>query len=194
MPTFGSMPSVQPAAQAPVAPAAQPATPSVQQATPRPTSFNVFDFNKIKDDSEVEMFTRPVAKPVAQPAAQPVAQPAVETASIPSITETQVQRTIGAAMFADPTFNAKAPAEEEVLPQGTETSEFSALADEDDYNGRAGLETPAFTRQNATMMASAAVMSRPATRQEVDVDSLKERDVDYSLPAYLRMNSNVDNF
>ena len=44
------------------------------------------------------------------------------------------------------------------------------------------------------MMASAAVMSRPATRQEVDVDSLKERDVDYSLPAYLRMNSNVDNF
>lgn len=194
MPTFGSMPSVQPAAQAPVAPAAQPATPSVQQATPRPTSFNVFDFNKIKDDSEVEMFTRPVAKPVAQPAAQPVAQPAVETASIPSITETQVQRTIGAAMFADPTFNAKAPAEEDVLPQGTETSEFSALADEDDYNGRAGLETPAFTRQNATMMASAAVMSRPATRQEVDVDSLKERDVDYSLPAYLRMNSNVDNF
>ncbi|MBR4559451.1 MAG: cell division protein FtsZ [Fibrobacter sp.] len=173
-----------------------PAAPAVQQATPRPTSFNVFDFNKIKDDSEVELFTRPVAKPVAQPAAQPVE----ETASIPSLTETQVVRSINAAMFNSPEFNAAAPAEEETVAQGSETSEFSAVAEEDRMNGGrggvektmafAGMDAPAYTRQ--TMAAEATSRATVASRSDF-ADS--QDFVDLSVPAYLRnRENNMNNF
>ncbi|WP_407456076.1 cell division protein FtsZ [Fibrobacter sp.] len=175
---------------------AQTAAPAVQQATPRPTSFNVFDFNKIKDDSEVELFTRPVAKPVAQPAAQPVE----ETASIPSLTETQVVRSINAAMFNSPEFNAAAPAEEETVAQGSETSEFSAVAEEDRMNGGrggvektmafAGMDAPAYTRQ--TMAAEATSRATVASRSDF-ADS--QDFVDLSVPAYLRnRENNMNNF
>ena len=178
------------------APSAAPAAPVVQQATPRPTSFNVFDFNKIKDDSEVELFTRPVAKPVAQPAAQPVE----ETASIPSLTETQVVRSINAAMFNSPEFNAAAPAEEETVAQGSETSEFSAVAEEDRMNGGrggvektmafAGMDAPAYTRQ--TMAAEATSRATVASRSDF-ADS--QDFVDLSVPAYLRnRENNMNNF
>ena len=173
-----------------------PAAPAVQQATPRPTSFNVFDFNKIKDDSEVELFTRPVAKPVAQPAAQPVE----ETASIPSLTETQVVRSINAAMFNSPEFNATAPAEEETVAQGSETSEFSAVAEEDRMNGGrggvektmafAGMDAPAYTRQ--TMAAEATSRATVTSRSDF-ADS--QDFVDLSVPAYLRnRENNMNNF
>ena len=168
------------------------AAPAVQPATPRPTGFNVFDFNKIKDDSEVEMFTRPVAKPAAQP------QPVQETASIPSLTETQVVRSVNAAMFNSPEFNAAAPAEEDVIPQGSETSEFSAVADEDRLNGGrggvektmafAGMEAPAYVRQ--TMVAES---TRVASRTETVAEAAQDF-VDYSLPAYLRNRDNNNNF
>ena len=178
------------------APSAAPAAPAVQQATPRPTSFNVFDFNKIKDDSEVELFTRPVAKPVSQPAAQPVE----ETASIPSLTETQVVRSINAAMFNSPEFNAAAPAEEETVAQGSETSEFSAVAEEDRMNGGrggvektmafAGMDAPAYTRQ--TMAAEATSRATVASRSDF-ADS--QDFVDLSVPAYLRnRENNMNNF
>ena len=173
-----------------------PAAPAVQQATPRPTSFNVFDFNKIKDDSEVELFTRPVAKPVSQPAAQPVE----ETASIPSLTETQVVRSINAAMFNSPEFNATAPAEEETVAQGSETSEFSAVAEEDRMNGGrggvektmafAGMDAPAYTRQ--TMAAEATSRATVTSRSDF-ADS--QDFVDLSVPAYLRnRENNMNNF
>lgn len=170
-----------------------PAAPAVQQATPRPTSFNVFDFNKIKDDSEVELFTRPVAKPAAQP------QPAAETASIPSLTETQVVRNINAAMFNSPEFNAAAPAEEETVAQGSETSEFSAVAEEDRMNGGrggvektmafAGMDAPAYTRQ--TMAAEATARTTASRSDFTDSQDF----VDLSVPAYLRnRENNMNNF
>lgn len=170
-----------------------PAAPAVQQATPRPTSFNVFDFNKIKDDSEVELFTRPVAKPAAQP------QPAAETASIPSLTETQVVRNINAAMFNSPEFNAAAPAEEETVAQGSETSEFSAVAEEDRMNGGrggvektmafAGMDAPAYTRQ--TMAAEATARTTAPRSDFADSQDF----VDLSVPAYLRnRENNMNNF
>lgn len=169
------------------------AAPAVQQATPRPTSFNVFDFNKIKDDSEVELFTRPVAKPAAQP------QPAAETASIPSLTETQVVRNINAAMFNSPEFNAAAPAEEETVAQGSETSEFSAVAEEDRMNGGrggvektmafAGMDAPAYTRQ--TMAAEATARTTAPRSDFADSQDF----VDLSVPAYLRnRENNMNNF
>ena len=170
-----------------------PAAPAVQQATPRPTSFNVFDFNKIKDDCEVELFTRPVAKPAAQP------QPAAETASIPSLTETQVVRNINAAMFNSPEFNAAAPAEEETVAQGSETSEFSAVAEEDRMNGGrggvektmafAGMDAPAYTRQ--TMAAEATARTTASRSDFADSQDF----VDLSVPAYLRnRENNMNNF
>ncbi|WP_298770113.1 cell division protein FtsZ [uncultured Fibrobacter sp.] len=177
------------AAQPVQAPSAQS---SVQQATPRPTGFNVFDFNKIKDDSEVELFRRP-----APAAKAPVQQPAAESASIPSLTETQVVRSVSAAMFASPEFNTKAPVEEEEVSYGSETSEFSAVADEDRLNGGRGcLETPAYTRNNQSVTVEAPVMSRPAvaTARQEEANSLKDVSVDYNLPAYIRMNANGDGF
>ncbi len=176
--------------------AAPSAAPAVQKATPRPTSFNVFDFDKIKDDSEVELFTRPVAKPAAQP------KPVAETAPIPSLTETQVVRNINAAMFNSPEFNAAAPAEEETVAQGSETSEFSAVAEEDRMNGGrggvektlavAGMDAPAYTRQ--TMAAESTARTAVASRTEVAEEAAQDF-VDYSLPAYLRnRDNNMNNF
>ena len=183
-------PPVQPSAATMAQPTvAMPAVqPTVQQAIPRPSSsFNFFEIQNSKDESVVEMVSRQAAKPVEQPVAQ--------TSSIPSITETQVVRSISSAMFSSPEFNATAPAEEEVVAQGTETAEFSAVADEDRFNGgRGGLETPAFMRQNGTMTMEAPVATRtmtaPAVHQE---ETVKESVVDYSLPAYLR-NASMNNF
>lgn len=167
--------------------------PAVQQATPRPTGFNVFDFGKIKDDSEVEMFRRPT--PVKAPAAPaPVEQPVAETAAIPSLTETQVVRSVNSAMFSSPEFDTKAPAEEEVF-HGTETSEIPAVAEEDRFNGGRGcLETPAYTRNNKSVAVEAPMMSRATVSHQEEASSLKEGGVDYSLPAYIRNSANGDNF
>ncbi len=178
-----------PVAPAQAAPVATSEIPTVQKATPRPTGFNVFDFGKIHDDA---------------------------TASIPSVTETQVMASLQSAMlgspaFSSPTFDAKTTAEEEVVSQGSDTAEFSAVADEDRMNGgRGGVESncfsaneapayaaqnerdvPAFLRQNkaATMMEPAVAT---ATRSEA-AESVQESAVDYRMPAYLR-NANMNNF
>ena len=189
------MPSA--ASAAPAAPAPQP---TVQPATPRPTGFNVFEFNK---------------------PAEPV------TSSIPSVTETQVMASVQSAMFgspafaskafSDPAFDAKAPAEE-VAVRGSETSEFSAVAEEDRLNGgRGGVETtsnnagfnfeqpaynagmqgvygtPAFVRNQEQVAVAEPAMSGVAVASEVAEETLKDRSVDYSLPAYLR-NNDMNNF
>lgn len=186
-------PASAPVQQAPAAPAA------VQPATPRPTGFNVFDFGAIKDDAP-EMFTRPQRNVNVQPAAPEM------TTSIPSLTETSVMRSVNAAMFSSPEFNTATPAEEEVVSQGSETSEMSAVAEEDRMNGgtpayeapsyEAQYDLPAYARNaaNATM-----TMERPAaTRQEVveePVAAAAPATIDFSLPAYLRnRNMNANNF
>ena len=187
--------TVQPSAPS-VAPVQAPAAPAVQQATPRPTSFNVFDFQTVKEEAP-EMFTRPQYTPASQPA------PEAMTASIPSLTETSVMRSVNAAMFSSPEFNVAAPAEEEVVSQGSETSEMSAVAEEDRMNGGTpAYEAPAadvyaqpayarYAANNATM-----TMEHPAaTRQEVVEEVAPAQPaVDFSLPAYLRNRMNTNNF
>jgi cell division protein FtsZ len=147
-------------------------------------------------------------QPQVQAPAQPQVQPQAEmTASIPSITETQVVRSINAAMFSSPDFNATAPAEEEVVAQGSDTAEFSAVADEDRMNGgRGGVETnnvgletatftaqnefdmPAYARQGATMEPAMAAASRSETETE-------RGEVDYLHPAWLRnAQGSMNNF
>jgi cell division protein FtsZ len=191
---FGSLTVSQQAVQAAALQA--PAAPAVQQATPRPTSFNVFDFQTVKEEAP-EMFTRPQYTPASQPA------PEAMTASIPSLTETSVMRSVNAAMFSSPEFNVAAPAEEEVVSQGSETSEMSAVAEEDRMNGGTpAYEAPAadvyaqpayarYAANNATM-----TMEHPAaTRQEVVEEAAPAQPaVDFSLPAYLRNRMNTNNF
>jgi cell division protein FtsZ len=188
-------PASAPVQQAPAAPAA------VQQATPRPTGFNFFDFQTAKTESQ-EMFTRPQYTPASQPA------PEAMTSSIPSLTETSVMRSVNSAMFNSPEFNAAAPAEEEVASQGSETSEMSAVAEEDRMNGGTpAYEAPAYDAQQYDLPAYArnaaagatVTMERPAaTRQEVaeePVAAAAPSAIDFSLPAYLRnRNMNANNF
>lgn len=186
-----------PYAQVNVAPTAS-AAPAVQQATPRPTSVNFF----------AQLQAQTQVQPQVQAPAQPQVQPQAEmTASIPSITETQVVRSINAAMFSSPDFNATAPVEEEVVAQGSDTAEFSAVADEDRMNGgRGGVETnnvgletatftaqnefdmPAYARQGATMEPAMAAASRSETETE-------RGEVDYLQPAWLRnAQGSMNNF
>ncbi|PWJ67268.1 cell division protein FtsZ [Fibrobacter sp. UWB15] len=183
-------PASAPAQQAPAAPAA------VQQATPRPTGFNFFDFQTNKSEAP-EMFTRPQYTPASQSA------PEAMTSSIPSLTETSVMRSVNAAMFSSPEFNAAAPAEEEVVSQGSETSEMSAVAEEDRMNGgvpayesqSAQYDMPAYARNAAN--GATVTMERPAaTRQEVAEEVAPAPSaIDFSLPAYLRnRNMNANNF
>ena len=148
------------------------------------------------------MFTRPQYTPASQPA------PEAMTSSIPSLTETSVMRSVNAAMFNSPEFNVATPAEEEVVSQGSETSEFSAVAEEDRMNGgRGGVETPSYDAQQYDLPAYArnaaagatVTMERPAaTRQEVAEEPVAvaaPSAIDFSLPAYLRnRNMNANNF
>ena len=181
-----------PAQQAPAAPA------GIQQATPRPTGFNVFDFQTVKPEAP-EMFTRPQYQPAAQQA------PAAMTSSLPSLTETGVQRAIEGAFFKDPAFDATTPAEEEVVSQGSETAEMSAVAEEDRMNGGVpAYEAPSYDKYDMPAYARNAAagatvtMERPAaTRQEVVEEPVAAAPatIDFSLPAYLRnRNMNANNF
>ncbi len=188
------MPAMQQPAVAPVAPAP---VQGVQQATPRPTT-NFFAM----------AHQQPVAQPAAPSAdvftrrmpAQQVAAPVEQApaAELPSLTDSQVMRAVDSAMFASPDYDAKAPAEEETAFRIPETSEFSAVADEDRFNGgRGGYEVPTFMRkQNGAAVAEPVAAARPvaASRSEMADDSLKQADVDYNMPAYMRMNANMDNY
>ena len=124
----------------------------------------------------------------------------------------------GSPAFSSPAFDAKAPAEE-VVVRGSETSEFSAVAEEDRLNGgRGGVETPsnsapsytyeqpayntsmhgmygtpAFVRNQEQVAVAEPAMSGAAVA-EASEESLKDRAVDYSLPAYLRNNDMNNNF
>ncbi|SHK56183.1 cell division protein FtsZ [Fibrobacter sp. UWEL] len=175
------------------------AAPAVQQATPRPTSVNFF--------AEAMASAAPAAAPAVAPAAVAPVAPAVAPAAPQVAPEMFTRRMAPAAAvaqprpvevapaiatvapavasaFASPAFDATATAvAEEVITRGSDTSEFSTVADEDRYNGGCGgYEEPAFTRKQASM-----------ERQPVVEESLKDSTQDYSIPAYLRSNFN-DNF
>ena len=142
------------------------------------------------------MFTRPQYTPAQQ-------APEAMTSSIPSLTETSVMRSVNAAMFSSPEFNATAPAEEEVVSQGSETSEMSAVAEEDRMNGgvpayesqSAQYDMPAYARNVAN--GATVTMERPAAtrQQEVEPEPVAAPSaIDFSLPAYLRNRMNTNNF
>ena len=187
--------TVNPAAQTVAVPKVNPAAPSAPvSATPRPTSMNFVALANQQVNAAPTM-AQPVAPATIQPAA-PQAPATVEPAPVqnelPSLTDSQVMRAVDAAMFADPTFDAKAPAEENVF-RSSETSEFSAVADEDRFNnGRGVLEVPSYQRQ---MAAEAGIARQPiSAEQKKEDDSLKQSGVDYSMPAYTRMYAGKDNF
>ncbi|MCF0225521.1 MAG: cell division protein FtsZ [Fibrobacter sp.] len=162
-------------------------TPAVQQATPRPTSINLFDMAK---PSMPQSAPQQVIQPAAQPSTPAVEKP-IQTSSMPSLTDSQIMRAVGST-FSDSDFNAIAPAEETTLATpvyaGHDTAEFSATADEDRLNGgRGGYETP-------------AIMRRPtepaypnAGRRNAVEDDMKDGGIDYNVPSFLR-NSSTDLF
>jgi cell division protein FtsZ len=110
-------------------------------------------------------------------------------------------------MFSSPDFNATAPAEEEVVAQGSDTAEFSAVADEDRMNGgrggvetnSVGHETATFTAQNEFDMPAYARQEKVAAMEPAMAsarnESETEREVDYLQPAWLRnAQSSMNNF
>ena len=160
----------------------QAATPAVQQATPRPTAVNFF--------AEAMATAAPAAAPVAAAPAAPAAAPAAapemfsrHMAPVAQPRPVEVAPAMAAApavaaAYASPAFDATATAvvEEDVMPRVPETSEISAVADDDVMNGgRAGMKTPAFTRNYGAV-----------ERQQAVEESIKDSTQDYSIPAYLR--------
>lgn len=161
---------------APVQPQmAQPAT-AVQQATPRSTAMNFVTMAGARTEAPAaasqEMFTRRV---------MPVNAPEMPT--------------VQSGAYTSANFNAMAPAEESSF-RNSDTSEFSAVADEDRFNGgNGGFETPAYLRQTVATAADPRVSrAAVAERQDSFEDGLKDGGIDYSLPAYLRNQSNMENF
>ncbi len=164
-----------------------PVQPAVQPATPRPTAVNFF----------------------AQLQSQPQPQ-AEKTTSIPSVTETQVMASVQSSVFAaseysSPAFNAKTPAEEVVVAHGSDTSEFSAVADEDRMNGgRGGVETNNSLGGYETSSVSCRnEFDQPAYARQEKVESTvmtssqgePEREIDYLQPAWLRnAQGSMNNF
>lgn len=204
IPQYGSYQQAAPVA-APVAPAAPvaeaPAAPAVQQAKPRPTSMNFVALAQTQAASAVAPAApAPVAAAPAAPA--PAEQTAAPFSDLPSLTDTGIMRAVGAATFGAPSFDAMSQAEETVS-RGSETTEFSLVTEEDRIiGGRGMMETnyatePAFMRNGnsfAHAEPAAALASVGASHVEAAEPSMKASGVDYSLPAYLRQNSNLDNF
>ncbi|MCQ2105325.1 MAG: cell division protein FtsZ [Fibrobacter sp.] len=213
--TYQQPVSVAPAAPVAPAPVAEaPAAPAVQQATPRPTAINFAALAQAQvapavapapaapaPQMDQDVFTRRM--PAQQPAfVDEKVAPAPETLSeIPALTDTGVMRAVNSAMFGATGFDAMSQAEETVV-RGSETSEFSLVTEEDRIiGGRGMLETnyasePAYVRN--TMYATAETVATHASvgssRTETMEPSMKDSGVDYSLPAYLRQNANLDNF
>ena len=171
------------------------AAPAVQPATPRPTSVNFFALSQTQ----------------AQPQPQPQPQPEMTT-SIPSVTETQVMASVQSAFsapdFSSPKFDAKLPAEEKVVAHGSDTAEFSAVADEDRMNGGRGgvetntfgsYETASFTAQNEYDLPAFARQEKAAKELAMAAsarnESESEQVVDYLQPAWLRnAQGSMNNF
>jgi len=202
-PVAQTQPSVAPAApvaQAPVAPAA----PAVQAATQRPTTnFWAMAQQAVAPAPAVSMTQAPAAPVVVAPAA-PAVEETAPVLTTPDLSASQTFPAIDRYGFAG--FNAQQPAEETVATK-SETSEIAALSDVDEYNGNrqshnaasitSTYSVPAYMRQQAEAAEPApvsAVTARAAARQEMAESAMKADGIDYSLPAYLRMGADMENF
>lgn len=196
-PFANQQPVQAPVAAQPVAPMAQPVQPQVQQSTPRPTSVNFFAMAQTQAAPAV-----PAAQHVAPVA--PVA-PVAEVAPVvtaPAISDSQMFPAIDSSRYGAANFNATEAAEEYAVGK-SETAEIAAVSDEDEYNGGHGYASsnitsayssvPAYMRQQAEV-AEPAMATRGMSRQEMAETAMKDGGVDYSMPAYLRMNADMENF
>ncbi|MCQ2102712.1 MAG: cell division protein FtsZ [Fibrobacter sp.] len=189
-------PVVQPAQQQPSVAPAQPARP-----TPRPTT------NFLAMAGMTQQQPAPAVAPAAQPemfVRQPAAvnvAPAEAVLTTPQLSDSQMFPAVGASRYGEEGFDATATAEETVAGK-SETAEIAAVSDEDEYNGGRGFASsitsaysvPAFQRQQETMKSEPAVTTRTVLRQEPAESAMKTEGVDYNMPAYLRMGSDLENF
>jgi cell division protein FtsZ len=101
-----------------------------------------------------------------------------------------------ASSFASPSFDAKASyTEETIAPKSIrETEEMPGAAEADPLSNGHYASTfkqdsrPAQTEQVNTIDYSTPAIMR---NQKASEDALKDRDVDYDLPAFMRMNSDL---
>lgn len=154
---------------APVNFVSQPAERKPEAATPRPTSTNFAVLAK-----------RPFEEVVSDNACT------IPMAAIPQVDNST-------QCFASRDFDATATScEEEIIPQGTatatlpETEEMPAIAEVDPLSNEF-IETPTYMRQTMSEQVVSAPIeeSRNVTYSE---NSMKVKDVDYGVPAFLRMN------
>ncbi|MCQ2054479.1 MAG: cell division protein FtsZ [Fibrobacter sp.] len=175
--TIGAPVSAQVAAQPMPQAAPQVAAQTVSQpvsAKPRPTSMNF-----------AALARGTMAMPSFDASARTVPMPSVAPAQ-PSV-------------YASSAFNAQAPAyEEELVMTATanlpETREMPEVAEEDTLSC-GNFETPAFSRQQATIepvVNSAPVSHVDPRTLKYPEDSLKTNGIDYDMPAFLRMSRNDD--
>jgi len=194
--------------QAPAAP--------VQAATPRPTT----NFLALAGRNTAAMPTAamPAAPTVATPAVTqrvvPATAPAAPSYSAQSYTapqntyaqpaaarqaapvNTAAAMFAPASSFASPSFDAKASyTEETIAPKSIrETEEMPGAAEADPLSNGHYASTfkqdsrPAQTEQVNTIDYSTPAIMR---NQKASEDALKDRDVDYDLPAFMRMNSDL---
>ncbi len=185
--------------------------PAVQQATPRPTT----NFVALAGRATATMPTAMAAAPtVAAPAVtQRVVPAAPAYASAPTQAYASPARPAApvnaaaamfapASSFASPSFDAKASYAEEVVASSTatatlrETEELPGVAEADPLSS--GNYANSYAKQEPRMMAQneqagAVDYGTPAfvRNQKAPEDALKESNVDYELPAFMRMNSDL---
>ena len=183
--------------------------PTVQAATPRPTT----NFVALAGRSTAAMPAAAMAAPtVAAPAVTQRTVPAAPTyASAPTQSYASPARPMSqvnqaaamfapASSFASPNFDAKASYAEEAVATTTatlrETEEMPGVAEADPLSS--GNYAGSYAKQESRVMAqseqtNAVDYGTPAfvRNQKAPEDALKESNVDYELPAFMRMNSDL---
>ncbi|MCF0214937.1 MAG: cell division protein FtsZ [Fibrobacteraceae bacterium] len=163
------------------------------EATPRPTATNFF-----------QLAQGSVAAPKAESPAE-----VLESSKLPFSTTVvpAVIRADAETSFGHPGFNAKNAAVEEEIVVATQTAvataptaavrhtpqteEFSGVADEDIYN------QPAYMRKGIsepTVKPSVSMMPQATMQSQQPEDSIKQKGIDYDMPAFLRANMNSGDF
>ncbi len=185
--------------------------PAVQQATPRPTT----NFVALAGRATATMPTAAMAAPTVAapavtqrvvPAAPAYASAPTQAYASPARPATPVNAAAAmfapASSFASPSFDAKASYAEEVVASSTatatlrETEELPGVAEADPLSS--GNYANSYAKQEPRMMAQneqagAVDYGTPAfvRNQKAPEDALKESNVDYELPAFMRMNSDL---
>lgn len=166
---------------APVQPVQMMAQPAVAArpvpATPRPTDMNFV---------ALAHATQPL--PRVFPDANTVEMPTVAAASFDSCysqSSFDTTRSAEEELVLSPVPTMTATAVEEEVPSASEVDPLGATG----VLSTAALQEPAYTRTMARMEAQAKETARTA-----ELDPLKDSSVDYSIPAWRRMNMNSDAF